>query len=624
MCGIDGLVNFSLPVENGEKIVEMMNDSLSHRGPDDEGIFISGDRHVVLGNRRLSIVDIELGAQPVVVTHDGHEYSITCNGEIYNYREIRGELEKKGHAFKTNSDTEVVLRAYIEWGIGCINGFNGQFAFAVYDGKYNAVYLVRDRVGIKPLYYTVVDDGTLVFSSEPKAILIHPDLEKAPDNETIADFFLGVFSFTDGSASLDRSFFQGIYSLDPGTYAIFNGNRLKTEEYWDVSIHKEEKDEKRVTESFREKLEAAIATRIPDEVEFGTALSGGLDSSIVTAVVESKQDNEIISACIRFRDSGNNPDYEHAKIFAGQKNINLLTADLTAEEIISYIDPMIRAMDEPHDTIRQLGLFAVYGTLKKAGCKVVLVGEGSDEFNMGYYYNYPGFYRDRETISDSEGFRAILRTKIPQISRYFTEEFLASVDFDKIIDHNVTNYYDACDSEDPMDKMQYLYTKKFLKYRLDANDRCSMAHSVEARVPFCDHDVVGLSLRIPNGMNLKDNKEKCVLREAFRKMLPREIAERSKYPLPESDELLLHRLIAEELDGNIRTAKPGIWKILDKESIVELNERFKGKIGELEKEGKGGSELTKEIPMGEETGIKVKHVFSILTLIRWFEINFNG
>ena len=617
MCGITGIVNFNHP-QNGKGIVRKMNKKLVHRGPDDEGIFVSRDNRAVFGFRRLAIVDVDNGRQPIELIHNQKQYAIVCNGEIYNHKRIRKTLERRGHSFRTGSDMEVLLASYIEWKEGCVKRFNGAFSFAIYDGKDNSVVLARDRLGIKPLFYTILQDGTLIFSSEPKAILIHPQFRAEPDNMAIAEFFLGTYSFPSGSAPLDRSFFKGIHSLGPATVAIFKGNQLEFDGYWDVSI---EKNEGNHVERIREEVRNAVIMRIPDEVRFGTALSGGLDSSIVTSIAEL-EGGPVTAATVSLGDS-ENPDHAYASRMAWGRQIRLVTAELRAEDIISDMDDMISAMDEPHDAIRQLSLFAVYRALRKAGCKVALVGEGADEFNMGYYHFYSGFGRDMETCRSSGAFRAALKRRASRISEYFTDEFLGSVDFDELIDFQVTNYYDRCQSYDPVDRMQYFYIKKFLKYRLDANDRCSMAHSVEARVPFCDHNVVQASLRVPNDSNLKNGTEKCVLREAFRDILPKEIAERRKYPLPEDESLKLQKLISDELEKNIESADPGIWRILNREAIIQLNKKFREKIGRLERDGEiQGRELTKEDVLGEKTGIRTKHVFGILTLIRWFQIYF--
>jgi asparagine synthase (glutamine-hydrolysing) len=619
MCGINGIVNNLSKIGHHKATISKMNDVLAHRGPDGEGIFVSLDKHAIFGFRRLAIVDVENGAQPIEIIHNQYHFAIVCNGEIYNHRELRGQLEKKGHTFKSGSDAEVLLISYIEWGEKCLSRLNGAYAFAIYDGKKELIFLARDRVGIKPLYYSIID-GTLIFSSEPKGILCYPGFVREPDVETIAEYVLGTHSFPDGCAPLDRSFFMGIKSLHPGKYGIFKNNTLSCATYWDVFIEKSEGADHE--ERLRAQLIKAVEIRIPDEVRFGTALSGGLDSSIVTSIVENQQNEEVLSTCVRFCDCGFNPDYEHAQKLASQRRIRLIPTDINAEDLLTYIDPMIRAMDEPHDAIRQLGLFAVYRTLQQAGCKVALVGEGADEFNLGYYQTYPGFFIDEEGIKKPEHLHNALANKIPLFSHHFTDEFLKSVDFEKIITSIVENHYEKCQSAKPIDRMQYYYCKKFLKYRLDANDRCGMAHSIEARVPFCDHNVVEASIQISDKLNIAKGTEKNVLREAFKDTLPKEIIERRKYPLPENTEIAFYRLIAKKMDETIASMHPSFWNLLKRESILELSSRFKEKIDGLEIKEVDMDDLTSEVPLGEESDVKIKHVFGILTLMRWYQIYF--
>jgi len=615
MCGINGVINFLKPDQDAKRIVSRMNSALSHRGPDGEGIFSSKDGCATLGSRRLSIVDVENGRQPVRCSIVDREFCCVLNGEIYNFRELKEKLIQRGHRFETDCDTEVVLKSYMEWGNQCLERFRGIFAMAIYDGK--ELFFARDRLGVKPLHYALLADGTLVFSSEPKGIFRYPGFRKEPDAESIAEYFLGTFVFTDSSTALNRSFFRNVYSVEPGAYATFSSDGLKMQEYWDLPIYGERSDVDFVKE-FRTELMRAIIEQLPNEVKFGTALSGGLDSSIVTAIAAAHSGIRIPAATIKFTGGGANPDFEHAKIFARRNSIDLLVTELTPEILLSHIDPMVLAMDAPHDTIRQLGLFATYKRLHEAGCKVVLVGEGSDEFNLGYYHFSPGFGNDLCTTPRM--FREAWKRRVSHASRVFTKEFMQNVDFDSIIARVSTDYYEKCKSERPIDRIQYFYAKKFLKYRLDANDRCAMAHSIEARVPFCDHRFVELAFQVPPEQNIRGGLEKNVLREAFKAHIPKEIYRRQKFALPEGKDLRLYELIAAELDSNIRAADKCVWEILDKGSIIGLNNEFKARL----KQAKAGVKIdfTGEIRMQEEVDLRIKHVFLALTFLRWFDIYF--
>jgi|GEM_PF-355222 len=620
MCGINVIGNFDRVTKNGKTIIEKMNSVLAHRGPDGAGVFESSDSHVFLGSRRLSIVDVPHGNQPVVVDVKGDTYAIVFNGEIFNYKDIKAKL-KKTYPFKTESDTEVLLFAYIEWGIGCLEHLNGQFAFAIYDDKGEKIFFAKDRVGIKPLYYSTLPDKTLLISSEPKGILSYPDFPRALDNEAIADYFLGTMTLVNGCEPLDRSFFKDIHALNPGMYGVLSKEGLKIGAYYDVPVPKL-RNIGRYESQLRKALEDAILEQIPSEVTYGTALSGGIDSSIVTAVAARHSEQKLLSCAIRFEDTQENPDYEHAKILAAQENIRLLSPILTGERLMRSLDDMVLAMDKPHDTVRQLGLFELYKTLHQEGCKVVLVGEGSDEFNLGYYDKSPGFKRDIDAIHSTDAFRNALQDRASEAARFFSASFNSSVSFGSIIERNIEEYYEACPSEDALDRMEYYYIKKFLKYRLDANDRCAMAHSVEARVPFCDNNVIELSLKIPHSQNLVDGTEKAVLRNAFADLLPEEITHRRKYALPESKDLGLYKIIVDELNKNIQQTDSRVWKTLNKDYIMQLAHTARRKIDELEETEKGIGELTSEIPLTSKVEFRIKHAFLALTFLRWFQLYF--
>ena len=625
MCGINGSINF-LAKKDVKKIISSMNQCLFHRGPDGKGIFVSKNKKAVLGHRRLSIVDVAGSPQPMETEKNGAEYAITFNGEIYNYKELKEKLEKRGYTFNTNGDTEVLLLSYIEFGEKCVDELVGEFAFAIYDGEKDLVFLARDRTGVKPLYYTLMKDGSFIFSSEPKGILGYPGFRKEPDYETIADYFLGMLTFAAGNAALDKSFFKNIFALNPGYYAIFSKDRLITKQYWDIPINDKKIENKDYVPLIKKEFTKTTLLMLPDEVKFGTALSGGLDSSIITSLAAKKIRGTLTSSTIRFKGDTKNSDDEHAQIVAKRYGINLLTTDLTAEKMISDIDFMIKAMDEPHDSIRQLGMIANYRKLHEAGCKVVLTGEGADEFNLGYYHKFPGLKLDKDECSTSKRFRKLWRKRVPYVSQYFNKKFLSNVNFEKVIDYNVSNYYDKCKSKDSVKRMQYFYGKKFLKFLQDANDRCAMANSVEARLPFCNHNVVELALEVPPEINLKNNSEKFVLRQAFKDILPKEIFERAKSPLPANEDMKLHKLISKELDKNIKKADPKIWKILSKKYIINLNNSFKNRINELEEKfgkGRGAEHLTAWLPISQDVEIRTNHVFSVLTFMRWYKMNFS-
>lgn len=598
-----------------------MNKAVAHRGPDGDGMFCSSGGYTFLGNRRLSIVDVKNGKLPCTLKREGYEYSLVFNGEIFNYKKIRQELIGKGYKFTTNSDSEVLLKSYIQWGSKCMQKFNGEFAFAIFDGKKQTIFLARDPVGVKPLFYTVLDDKTFVFSSEPKGILQHPAVKREPDNEMIADFFLGMMTFADFSENIDRSFFKNIFSIKPGNFVVFDKNGLTEKLYYKIQIHKNKDTEKSYAPLFRKTLDEAIKIRIPDEVSFGTALSGGVDSSIVTATI-AKTGSDFIATSAKFQGNDENIDFQYAKLLSKKYKLKLIPTVITPKSLVTQIDPMIKAMDAPHDAMRQLSLFLIYKLLKKHKRKVVLVGEGADEFNLGYYHQMAGYEMDEHTIINAVDFQKALLARSKKVSKFFTKEFLSQISFSNIIENNYLSYYEASGSKDPIEKMQFLHIKRFLKYRLDANDRCGMAHSIEARVPFCDKNVINVSLSIPKNKNITKDGEKNIEKQAYRDLVPREILQRKKYPLPESKNFEFYELINKELENNILSTDSRVWKILNKKYVISINKKLFDKINALKKSGKSGVALTSEIPISKPAELRMKHIFAILTLIRWYNIYF--
>lgn len=624
MCGIAGLADFREPMLGARQVVDVMNTALRHRGPDGDGIYESPMGHVVLGNRLLSIVDVRHGKQPIHRTKDGADLAITFNGEIYNHNDLRKELIQRGHRFATSCDSEVALVAYSEWGNDCVQHFNGCFAFAVYDGATKSLYLARDRVGIRPLFYAWLPDGRFAFASEPKGILAIPGYTPSPDFETIAGFFLEMAVLTDACSCLDRSFYDGINSLNPGSYATADASGFTCHSYWDVPIEacSERASWYERVASVRESLCRSVAARMPKEVNGGVGLSGGVDSSVLAVLASSEIGHPVPCFSIQYM-GGYNPDFEHARLLASEHSLPLEPVDVVSEALIQDVDPMIHAMDGPHDTIRQLGMFAMFRSFREAKFKVALVGEGGDEFHLGYYHTSPGFAHDQHVCRNGADFRALWRKRIPFASAYLARGFREGVDYEAIIERVVSEYYDACPSEGTLEKMQYFYAKKFLKYRLDANDRCGFAHSVEVRVPYCDHDAIQASLAVPSECNLGKDTEKIALREAFRDELPMQIRSRRKFSMAESPVLRAHRLVADMLRAELRSAGGAVWSILDREHTESLLNLYAKRIDDIERsKQEDATALTDEIPLSRPVSLRTRHVFSVLTFIRWFRTIF--
>jgi len=603
MCGILGIIG---KINKKDKIsAGRMAKAMERRGPDGEAFFESDD--AVLGSRRLAIVDIEKGIQPM----SSGNLTIIFNGEIYNHKELRERLEAERIEFKTCSDTEVLLKLFEKYGKECLEMLDGQFAFAIWDSSEKELFLARDRFGEKPLHYTRTKDGDFIFASMPGAILEHRKVNAEPDLYSLGFFILQSFTFAAGDAPLDRSFFKEIKELPPGHLMTVSGKDQRIEEWYRFETKEKEFNLEEAAAKVRKTLEHSIRKRVADEVRTGVALSGGIDSSIVAAIARD-EDEKITASCISF-DGDENDDLVHARLLAEEKYILLSETATTPERIRGIIDEMVDAMDAPHCMIRQIGMLANYRKLAEAGVKVALVGEGADELFFGYYHKFPGFKADEKAISETGTFREICGRRLDATRAIFTEETLGKMDFEHMID-SLSSKFEDFNSKDARRKTQNFYLNYFLStFLIRANDRLGMYSSIEVRLPFLSKDMVELASEISPLLNIEDENEKRVLREAFRDILPKDIAERRKAPLPAAVNLHYHWEILAFLRDSIKEADPAVWKIFRKERIEEMCNEFEQKLNSL----KDGAELVKFRPLAQEFQTLTIHMFSMLTILRW-------
>ncbi len=617
MCGINGMIN-------GKKLdekLEGMNYIVRKRGPDGQNI-VSGE-DFALGHTRLAIVDADnSGAdQPMV----NERYILTYNGEIYNHKELRKQLEKLGVSFRTDCDTEVILEGFGIWKEKLLDKLNGQFAFAIYDKETKETFLARDRTAMKPLYYSL-DDSELIFSSDPKAVSLNIGFK--PNLESIASLYTSGFIFASGEEPLGSSTYEGIKSLNPGEYIRFSDDSFEKRKYFALSIKDIEnpRSEQEFIDELSDKLTGAIKKRIPDEVKLGCALSGGLDSSIITAITADNCGSEVIASCIRYTADPHNPDYDHAKILADSRdNIKLLSADLSPENFLDDLEEMVEALGI-HDSIRQLAMFRNYAVLKKQGVKVVLTGEGADEFNWGYWHKLPGLKVGQDECSTEDKFRELVSRR-----KEFVEQLIsADVDFDKGIDY-LTEMYDNIGSTDSTRKMMGIYAIDFLGFLNKANDRCAMAHSLEARCPYQDVELIEMLVQIPREYQIKGDGEKHILREAFKDVVPYKIYKREKAPLPAASHIDYHKAIAEEFDKRIQDVDNSFWDYFSKDSFGKISDSYRQRIADLETThqdmSEAGAKLMEWRPINEKGDIlsakqiRSNDVFKLLTTMVWYDQN---
>ena len=573
MCGIAGFFALQPRALAPRAVLERMVEAVRHRGPDDAGIYV--DRRAALGHRRLSIIDLAGGRQPLS-TADGSLW-VTFNGEIFNYVELSAELVARGRQFRTRSDTETILHAYAEHGPACVRSFNGDFAYAIWDKRRERLVLARDRVGVRPLYYAVLD-GILVFASEVKSLFLYPGLRAELDP-------LGLEQcFTFWTPLTPRTAFKGVHELPPGHQLIAENGELKIAPYWKLEFPRRGECRSRDERQAREEVEALLADatriRMRADVPVGAYLSGGFDSSATTAL--AKRHNEgLRTFSLEFESPElDESPYQRTLVEALRTEHSALRCK--GSDIASSFEQVIRHTERPVLRAAPAALYLLSRQVRDHGFKVVLTGEGADEVFGGYdifkealvrrfwarrpdskwrplllrrLYPYLGalqsqppkyleaFFRPGLEASDDPLFSHLPRFTLTRRIRQFYSADLA---------HSI-NGYDALEelraslpaefgSWHPLSRAQYLETGCLLPgYILSSQgDRVSMAHAVEGRFPFLDHRVVELGASLPPSYKVKGLREKHVLREALGRHLPRAIVERPKQPYraPDSESFL--------------------------------------------------------------------------------------
>lgn len=539
------------------KILLDMTRALAHRGPDDEGIFI--DQNIGLGHRRLSIIDLSLsGHQPMF--YDNKNLAIVYNGEIYNYLEIRDELQKKGYQFKSQTDTEVILASYQEWGPNCLNKFNGMWALAIYDRKKKLIFCARDRLGVKPFYY-FFDKNKFIFASEIKAILKHPEISAKQNDHIIWDYL--VCGLVDHS---EETFFQGIKELRGGHYLELKieNCKLKINQYWDLDPKKrtDQKNDQYYIEQFKELFLDSVRLRLRSDVPIGTCLSGGLDSSAIVSAVNEflKQDGKIdqigqwqktfSSVFDKKKYSGcDEREFINEMIKKTKVKSHLVFPD--DKKLIQEIDKVIYHQDYPFGSTSIYAQWNVFRLAKQNKVKVMLDGQGSDELLAGYHpffgiyffkllRNFQFFRFFSEIVSYSKKHQKPILT-------VFSELFLDSIKrgiLGPTLSKRLKDKWQEYDLFLPNFRHKYKPFKLDVKTNdifkrglhnsleiglaslLRYEDRDSMAFSLESRVPFLDYRLVEFIYYLPDNQKIRNGETKWVLRQALKGILPEKVRKR--------------------------------------------------------------------------------------------------
>ncbi len=552
MCGIAGIIEpvaASSAIERRE-LIQRMCDVITHRGPDDEGFYVDGC--VALGMRRLSIIDLATGRQPIS-NEDGSVW-IVFNGEIYNYRELRDDLLKRGHQFRTNSDTETIVHLYEELGDRCVEKLRGMFGFAIWDARARKLLLARDRVGKKPLHYAQVGDA-LIFGSEIKSLLQHPQLKREANLEALSDFL----SF--GYVPESQTAFRGVHKLLPGHTLSFQHGQVSTRRYWDFSYGGQAepaRTEGEYIERLLHELEEAVRIRLMSEVPLGAFLSGGIDSSTVVAMMARALEQPVKTFSIGFPEASHD-ELEYARLTAKHFNTDhhefIVTPDLCrlVEEIVWH-------HDEPFADVSSIPTYVV-SKMAREHVTVVLSGDGGDEVFAGYerYATYqrraifehlPAAARRNLLLPLSQTLPSITPGKnflrniaLDPAARYvdslsfFDERAKQRLLNDKaartLRNHNSANefrrLFNLPASPERVDHLLYLDSKTYLPGDiLTKVDRMSMAHSIETRAPLLDHKLIEYVQTIPGSLKLRGLETKYILKRAVAGLVPDEIIHRQK------------------------------------------------------------------------------------------------
>ncbi len=542
MCGIVGYIDLRGEGRIQERVLHQMADALVHRGPDSGGYFV--DENVALGTRRLSIIDLETGDQPVF--NEDESLVLNCNGEIFNYLELRTELEKKGHRFRSKTDIEVLVHLYEEQGIGFLNRLNAQFAFSIYNRKNRTLFLARDQFGICPLFYTVVD-GYFIFASEIKAILEHPLVPRSV-NLTGLDQVLSL-----PGAISPQTLFRNIHSLPSGHYVLVKNGDVAVREYWDLEYPTESestdgKPEEYYADSLRDLLEQSVRYRLQADVPVGFFLSGGLDSSLIAAMIgRVSPDIQRHSFSISFADE-KLCESKYQRLMSDSVGSIHHEIPFYDSDIAVRLKDAVYHSECPLKETYNTASLALSKETRKTGVTVVLNGEGSDELFAGYVgYRFdkrrPGVKKnhDLETImgdeiraklwgdqdlyyeKDEYPFREVKQALYaPQISERLPEF--------ECVNSPVINK-ERLRGRHPLHKRSYLDFKLRLGHHLiaDHGDRMTMANSIEARYPFLDFQLIEFCRHIPPDLKLNGFTEKYILKKAAENVLPRQIVEREKF-----------------------------------------------------------------------------------------------
>ncbi|OIK26201.1 asparagine synthase (glutamine-hydrolyzing) [Streptomyces malaysiense] len=580
MCGITGWVSFDRDLSAEATTLHAMTETMACRGPDDRGTWAEGP--AALGHRRLAVIDLPGGRQPMSLTTPEGTVALVYSGETYNFTELRRELTGRGHRFTTGSDTEVVLRAYLEWGGALAERLNGMYAFAVWDGRRDELVMIRDRMGIKPFYYYRTPDGVL-FGSEPKAILANPLARPRVTLDGLRELL--VMIKTPGHAVWD-----GMREVEPGTVVTVGRAGLSTRVYWRLETRPHEDDRDTTVARVRTLLDDIVRRQLVADVPRCTLLSGGLDSSAMTAIAArqlAERGETVRSFAVDFvgqtenfvadelRGTPDTPFVHDVALRSGTEHQDIvLDAEALADPAVR--ETVIRARDLPAGFgDMDASLLLLFRAIRRQST-VALSGESADEVFGGYLQFFDEDARSADAFpwlvrfgrhfgDDSDVLRADLVTKL-DLDGYTADGYRTAV-------AGIERLAGESDFEYRMRRMCHLHLTRFVRVLLDRKDRMSMATGLEVRVPFCDHRLVEYVYNTPWALKSFDGREKSLLREAAKDVLPRSVYDRVKSPYPSTQDPRYARALQEQAKDLLARPSHRVFDLVDRDRVRQAAER---------------------------------------------------
>lgn len=572
MCGIAGWVDLERDLIECRDIIIKMGDSLVHRGPDANGFWITN--HAAFAHTRLIVIDPEGGAQPMIRKFGGNIYVIVYNGELYNTDELRTRLESRGHKFNSHSDTEVLLTSYIEWGEKCVDHLNGIYAFGVWDDSKQCLFLARDRLGVKPLFYAK-RGSSLMFASELKALLLHPDIKPEIGMDGLSEVFGLGPSRTPG-----QGVFKDIFELRPGYILIYDNTGIRINKYWQLESRQHEDDLDTTINTLRGLVLDAVKRQLVSDVPLCSFLSGGLDSSIISTVAANiyRSNNKILNTYsidyvgnkenfkpTEFQPNSDAPWVRLMSEHIGSNHTNIM---LDTPQLVDALKNAVIARDLPGMADVDSSLYLFSKEVKK-GATVGLSGECADEIFGGY----PWFYREEDinsnifpwlrSIDRREGILSRSLREELDLKGYVQRRYLETLD-------EVPRLSSESAKESRIRELFYLNITWFMTSLLERKDRMTMATGLEVRVPFADHRLVEYAWNIPWEMKNFDQREKGLLRRALQGVLPDEIINRRKSPYPKTHNPAYTIAVSKIMLDILNDVNEPINQLINKKEVFQL------------------------------------------------------